>query len=270
MAKSKQYTVDSVMDELAEKAKTLCMDYGTHDGNESLSDNCSPSQIKKMMGFFESSFNELAAETLATNFLSSFSDPADWDTYDRDEVISGLTTDLKKMHSKVFTGDKMSSKVKNKVKETALKVVEVAKDDTKEIALRHSAKQLAKAVQKPLVNILIQNLQLEGDPSMKTKIAAFLSTDIGFALLQGVVSVGVGMLPVPGHAKETLNQLAREMRIQAEMSVSEPVVEMLMEPVRNLLSEQVLSLPVFKEAPQLTEGSSVSVKTKKTTKVEVV
>ncbi len=174
---------------------------------------------------------------------------------------------VKKLESlKVLLNNKKSADKKNSKSEQeehdmnignfAGKVLDTVVDDSKEIAIRMGAQQLAKGVREPLAAMLLAQLGLEDNNSTRAKIAGFLNSDIGLGLVSLVCSVGIKSLPLPGVAREVMDSLGKELRLQAEMSIATPVVEMVSAPMRYLLTEQVLLLPIpgLKKPAQLVEN----------------
>lgn len=152
------------------------------------------------------------------------------------------------------------------------RVFSTAADDGVEIATRIAAKQLSRAVSEPVTAMLIAGLELEDNDSVRGKIAKFLNSDIGLGLVSFALSFGVEQLPLPALAQGVVKNLGRELRLQGEMAVADPVVEIVGAPLRAMLTEKVLALPLPGLAKQLTTGKTetieaemVEVEVKKTT-----
>lgn len=124
------------------------------------------------------------------------------------------------------------------------RTLDAALDDGKEIVIRNAAEQLSKTVVEPLATALIIALQLEDNDSTRGKIFKFLNSDFGTKLIGFAISFGLPMLPVPDAAKPYLLEIGRELRIQGEMAVAKPVVDMVAAPMRLLLTEKVMALPL--------------------------
>lgn len=138
----------------------------------------------------------------------------------------------------------------------ASRVLNTVLDDGAEVATRIAAKQLALSVAEPITAMLIAGLELDDNDSSRAKIAKFLTSDIGLGLVSFGLSFGVKQLPLPELAQNVVENLGRELRLQGEMAVASPVVEMVGAPLRAMLTEKVLALPIpgFAAAKQLAQG----------------
>lgn len=132
-------------------------------------------------------------------------------------------------------------------KKILARVADTVIDDGKTVALRVAAKQLPKLIADPMLNLIIQRAGLPNDDSTKGKLRAFLESDIGMGVISLMLAVGVDYLPLPDQAKDSAKDLAKEMRVQAMMTVAEPAAEMLMLPLRSVLMDGLsqLALPGF-------------------------
>ena len=140
------------------------------------------------------------------------------------------------------------------------RVFSTAADDGVEVATRIAAKQLSRAVSEPVTAMLIAGLELEDNDSVRGKIARFLNSDIGLGLVSFALSFGVEQLPLPALAQGVVKNLGRELRLQGEMAVADPVVEMVGAPLRAMLTEKVLALPLpGLGTKQLTAGKTATV-----------
>jgi hypothetical protein len=124
----------------------------------------------------------------------------------------------------------------------ALKTLEI---DAKDAAYRLAGRQFVKLTREPLVAFLAGHLGPD-DPSMRAKIAAFLDTELGEALVATMLSLGLSMIPKT--AGDVPQHLAKELRIKAMTDVGDVVADLLMEPLRNVISnflrgEQAPALP---------------------------
>jgi hypothetical protein len=123
--------------------------------------------------------------------------------------------------------------------------------------------------------MLIAGLQLEDNDSARARVAGFLNSEIGLGLVSLACSMGVKALPLPGTAQDVLEGLSRELRLQSEMAIATPVVEIVSAPMRMLLTEQVLALPIpgLKQLPASTAEAPVpeiKVEVKKTSSTKKV
>ncbi len=113
--------------------------------------------------------------------------------------------------------------------------------EAQEAALRLAMKQLAKLVHEPLAAAIAAQLSPPGaDPAeMKARVGAFLKGEIGSAIVKAFLSIGISSIPagvIPGLTAERKNSATRELRVASMESVGDTLADLLMEPVRNVLS----------------------------------
>lgn len=164
-------------------------------------------------------------------------------------------SNLKKKEEKQMSRKKSS---KNSKPGLVKKVLNTAISDSKEILIRTSARQLSKTIVEPMTALLLNGLQLEDNESTRSKIGNFLNSDIGRGIISFGLSFGVKMLPLPTGMQDLSERIGNELRLQGEMAISEPFVEMFAAPARMLLTEQILALPIAKAMAaekQLTSGT---------------
>jgi pyruvate/2-oxoglutarate dehydrogenase complex dihydrolipoamide acyltransferase (E2) component len=118
--------------------------------------------------------------------------------------------------------------------------------DAVDAAWRTAASQLVKLTREPLVAVLSRHLGPD-DESMRKKIADFLSTEAGTALLTAVLSVGLSAIPGQG-ATETVQRLTRELRVKSMADMGDLVADLLMGPLRQVMSLYLQGVPVMPEA----------------------
>lgn len=109
-----------------------------------------------------------------------------------------------------------------------LKSLEV---DATEAAWRLAGSQFVKLAKEPIVALLQRHLG-PGDESMRARIAAFLDTELGTALLSGVLSAGLSAMPLP--ANNVSQQLAKELRVRSMASTGDVIADVLMGPLRQV------------------------------------
>jgi hypothetical protein len=125
----------------------------------------------------------------------------------------------------------------------ALKTLEI---DAKDAAFRLAGRQFVKLTREPLVAFLAGHLG-QDDPSMRARVGAFLDTELGEALVATLLSLGLSMLPET--AGELPQRLARELRVKAMTDVGDVVADLLMSPLRQVITdflrgEQAPALPI--------------------------
>jgi hypothetical protein len=115
-------------------------------------------------------------------------------------------------------------------KQPLLKTLEA---DATDAAWRTAGSQFIKLTREPLVALLSRHLAPE-DASLRARLAAFLETEIGTALLASVLSLGLSALP--RGAGDVPERLARELRVRALADVGDLVAEVLMGPLRQVVA----------------------------------
>jgi len=125
-------------------------------------------------------------------------------------------------------------------------VLTAVKHDAKEAARRTAANQLLKTVKTPLIKALSAKF---GNEAM---VAAFLETPIGEAVLGMTLAVALGLVPVEGAKTSAVHALAEEVRIQSATKVTDLLADVLLDPLRNVLSSYLLT--VMDEQPK--DGTS--------------
>lgn len=132
---------------------------------------------------------------------------------------------------------------------TPQSILERSKAEAGEAAWRTAGNQLVKLTRDPLAGLLSRHLGPD-DESLRKKIADFLTTEAGTALLSGVLSLGLSTLPNHPHA----NRLSRELRVKALADIGDVVADVLMGPLRQVMAFYLQDMPQVPEAaepPQL-------------------
>ena len=135
-------------------------------------------------------------------------------------------------------------------------IAKTLQSDATEAAWRTAGNQLVKMTRDPLVGVLSRHLGPD-DEAMRKKIADFLATEAGTALLAGVLSIGLSAMP--GTTGEAPQRLARELRVKAMADMSDLVADVVMGPMRQVIAFYLQDLENAPVPPaQLTEGSTAS------------
>ncbi len=113
-------------------------------------------------------------------------------------------------------------------KNPVLKTLEV---DASEAAWRLAGSQFVKLAKEPIVALLSRNLG-PNDEALRGRIAAFLDTELGGALLAGVLSAGLSAMPLP--SPDVAQRLARELRVRAMANAGDVIADVLMGPLRQV------------------------------------
>jgi hypothetical protein len=119
----------------------------------------------------------------------------------------------------------------------ALKTLET---DAREAAWRLAGSQFVKLTREPLVAFLAGQLGPD-DPAMRRKVADFLKTEMGEAFVSAFLSLGLSLMPA--QAGEIPQHLAKELRVRAMTSASDAVVDLIMGPLRQVISMYIQGAP---------------------------
>lgn len=146
-------------------------------------------------------------------------------------------------------------------------ITKTLQSDATEAAWRTAGNQLVKLTREPLVGLLSRHLGPD-DESMRKKIADFLATEAGTALLAGMLSIGLSAMPTT--TSDAPQRLARELRVKAMADMSDLVADVVMGPLRQVMAfylQDMANAPAM--PPELTTGSSDSLPVGTTEQSEV-
>lgn len=130
----------------------------------------------------------------------------------------------------------------------------ILKEDATDAGIRLAGRQFTKATREVLAAAISDHLA-PGDDSIRGKVGEFLKTDLGEALLQSLLSVGLSTLPEStGNVPAVLS---RELRVSSMLGVGDVFADLLMKPLREVTSLYLASVP--KEATHTLEAQSQSV-----------
>ncbi|HEU4533115.1 MAG TPA: hypothetical protein VFS00_03320, partial [Polyangiaceae bacterium] len=127
--------------------------------------------------------------------------------------------------------------------------------DALEAGWRTAGAQLVKLAREPLVGLLSRHLG-PGDESMRARIAAFLETELGTAMLSSLLSVGLSV--VPGVKGPVAERLSRELRVKAMSGAADALADVVMGPLRQVMMLYAKDLGSMVEAavpPTLVEAA---------------
>jgi hypothetical protein len=116
---------------------------------------------------------------------------------------------------------------------TQSNVLSALRADATDAAWRTAASQFVKAAREPLVGLLGRHLG-PNDEALRAKIAAFLTTELGGALLSGALSAALSALPEA--AGPVPARLARELRVRALADAGDVMADVVMGPLRQVLA----------------------------------
>ena len=100
--------------------------------------------------------------------------------------------------------------------------------DAGEAAWRTAGSQFVKLTREPLIGLLSRHLA-PGDESARARIAAFLETEIGAAIVGAFLSVAIGA--VPGPAAKHAARMSQELRIAAMAGAGDVLADLLTGPL---------------------------------------
>ncbi len=130
--------------------------------------------------------------------------------------------------------------------------------DAIDAAWRTAATQFVKLARDPIAAALSRKLA-PGDESLRSRIAAFLETEVGTAVMSGLLSMGLSALPggvakVGGISQAHLDRLTRELRLKSMAEVADVAADLVMGPLRETLSLMVRTAGTsIAELPATTE-----------------
>lgn len=116
----------------------------------------------------------------------------------------------------------------------------VLKEDLSDAGIRLAGRQFTKAT-RDVVAAAIAGHAAPGDDTLRAKVADFLKTDLGEALLQSFLSIGLSSLPESTGAIPAL--LARELRVSSMTGAGDVFADLLMGPLRQVTSTLIQGMP---------------------------
>lgn len=120
-------------------------------------------------------------------------------------------------------------------------IVKTLQSDATAAAWRTAGSQFVKLAREPLVGLLSRHLGPD-DPAFRARVAAFLETEIGTALLASLLSAGLAALPAV--AGEVPQRLSRELRVRAMADAGDVVAEVLIGPLRQVMALYLRDMPI--------------------------
>ncbi len=116
---------------------------------------------------------------------------------------------------------------------------EALKSDAHDAAWRTAGSQMVKLTRDPLVGLLSRHLGPD-DESLRKKIADFLATEVGTALVAALLATALGVVPT---TSEVPQRLARELRIKAMSDMGDLTADVLMGPLRQVIALYLQGVP---------------------------
>jgi hypothetical protein len=188
----------------------------THGHSDSLSDASAASEPRPVQTETESrSFHFAQSGALATQSTT---------------VTSTKDTTMTNTASKESS---VAASTMNAVRNGTGKVIETLENDAQDAAWRLAGSQFVKLMRDPLLGLLSRHLA-PNDESMRARIAGFLETEVGTALLSAVLSAALSSLPRA--AGPVPDRLARELRVRAMADAGDVVADLVMGPMRQVVA----------------------------------
>lgn len=128
--------------------------------------------------------------------------------------------------------------------------------DAKDAAYRLAGRQFVKLTREPIVAFLEGHLGKD-DPSIRAKIGAFLDTELGEALVATMLSLGLSAMPKT--VGEIPAILSKELRVKAMTDIADVVADLLMGPLRQVLSSTLVGIVPVDSVPKSLETIERSV-----------
>lgn len=155
------------------------------------------------------------------------------EAFDRERAEVQRIIDLLNEQSTLDTTRALASIERHETAEETMRPTTTATltDDAREAATRTAARQLVKLTRDPLVGLLQRHLA-PGDDAFRARLAAFLETELGTAVLASLLSVGIGSIP---SAPPQAGTLARELRVQGMALASDTALDVLLGPLREVV-----------------------------------
>lgn len=119
-------------------------------------------------------------------------------------------------------------------------VLKTLENDAGDAAWRLAGSQFVKLAKDPLVALLSRQLS-PGDESFRARLAVFLDTEVGSAILASLLSVGLSAIPLPN--ADVTQRLSRELRVRAMAGAGDVLADVLMGPLRQVAVMYLQGVP---------------------------
>ena len=129
-------------------------------------------------------------------------------------------------------------------------LAQTIKLDASEAAWRTAGSQFVKLAREPLVGLLTRHLA-PNDEAFRARLAAFLETELGTALLASMLSATLSALPQT--TGEVPQKLARELRVRAMADAGDVMADVLMQPLLQVVKMYLQDVPSAPLVPSLDE-----------------
>lgn len=112
------------------------------------------------------------------------------------------------------------------------KIIELIKTDATDAAWRTAGSQFIKLTRDPLCALLSRHLA-PNDEALRGRIAQFLQTEVGTAILASMLAMAMSAVPLDNAVRE---RMARELRVRSLADAGDLVAEIVMGPLRQVMS----------------------------------
>lgn len=119
------------------------------------------------------------------------------------------------------------------------------KDDAADAGTRVMAKQFVKLAREPAVALLSRNLAPD-DEGMRAKVAAFLETEMGTAVMQMLLSSALMVVPESAAGGELASDISRELRVAFMADAGDMLAEVVVAPLREVMSKALAGTPAIR------------------------
>lgn len=136
-------------------------------------------------------------------------------------------------HSVKPSNNMHSKKVEAPVVNKNSPLIDTLKTDATDAAWRTAGSQFVKLTREPLVGLLTRHLA-PGDDAFRAKMAAFLETELGGAIVASLLAAALSALPTT--TGEVPQKLARELRVRAMSDAGDVLADLLMGPLRQVIA----------------------------------
>ena len=127
-------------------------------------------------------------------------------------------------------------------------LTQTIKLDASEAAWRTAGSQFVKLAREPLVGLLTRHLA-PNDEAFRARLAAFLETELGTALLASMLSATLSAMPQT--TGEVPQKLARELRVRAMADAGDVMADVLMQPLLQVVKMYLQDVPSAPLVPSL-------------------
>ena len=192
--------------------------------------------------FSEATWTEISkGQQLSTRFLKDFYDKINWDLISK-SIYRDSSIDYAQLREQILK-DKKETKTMATTKGTntmAANVTTMIKSDGLKASYRMASRQMVKGV----IKALLAALDSKYTPDQLKFLEELLKTDLGYALVSGMIGMGLTYAPVEKiQSNPHLQVLAEEFRVSAIDTVGTKVLDTIMDNFLPVIMECANLLP---------------------------